>query len=268
MSAELDLLALAHGAPVHFMGIGGAGMCALAELILRQGGQVTGCDVKKSASVERLESMGARVEVGHAAAHVEQASALVLTAAVPHDHPEVARARARGIPVLKRAVALGSLVNQGKVVAVAGTHGKTTTTAMTTEVLAAGGLNPTGFVGGTVRGWESNLRFGSADLYVVEADEFDRSFHTLTPDVAVVTNLEADHLDVYGDLAGVEEGFRGFVRNVRPGGRVAVCADDHGASRLLSAIPQGGYSYGLSSGSQLLAIDLNASASGTRCTVV
>jgi UDP-N-acetylmuramate--alanine ligase len=160
------------------------------------------------------------------------------------------------------------MVNRGRVVAVAGTHGKTTTTAMATEVLAAAGMNPTGLVGGTVAGWESNLRYGGSDLYVVEADEYDRSFHTLEPDVAVVTNVEADHLDVYGDLAGVEEGFRVFLGKVRPGGRVAVCADDHGASRLLAGVGARGYSYGLSSGSQLRAIDVESSPAGTRCTVV
>ncbi len=266
--SEADLLALARTGPVHFMGIGGAGMCALAELVLRQGGRVSGCDLKASEPARRLESLGARVDFGHDARHVEDASALVLTSAVPADHPEVARARQRGIPVIKRAAALGGLVNRGRLVAVAGTHGKTTTTAMATEVLVAGGLDPVGLVGGTVAGWESNLRFGKSDLFVVEADEYDRSFHTLAPDVAVVTNVEADHLDVYGDLAGVEEGFRIFLQNVRPGGRVAVCADDNGAARLLAGLPFPGYSYGLSSGSQLRAVDVATTAAGTRCRVV
>ena len=265
---SVDLVALAHSAPVHFVGVGGAGMCALAELVLRRGGRVTGCDLKRGAPVQRLTQLGAGVETGHAAHHVDGCSALVITSAIPSDHPEVVRARELGIPVLKRAAALGALVNSGRVVAVAGTHGKTTTTAMATEVLVAAGLNPTGLVGGTVSGWEGNLRLGGADLYVVEADEYDRSFHTLEPDVAVVTNVEADHLDVYGDLAGVEEGFRVFLEKVRPGGRVAVCADDHGASRLLAGVGARGYSYGLASGSQLRAIDVEASPAGTRCKVI
>ena len=266
-AAHADLLALARTGPVHFMGIGGAGMCALAELVLRQGGRVSGCDLKTSESARRLASLGARVDVGHSAAHVEDAVAVVITSAVPADHPELARARARGIPVLKRAVALGALVNRGRLVAISGTHGKTTTTAMATEVLAAAGLDPIGLVGGTVAGWESNLRFGNGDLFVVEADEYDRSFHTLTPDVAIVTNVEADHLDVYGDLAGVEQGFRDFLANVRAGGRIAVCADDSGASRLLAGLP-GGYSYGLSSGSQLRAVDVATKADGTSCRII
>ena len=265
---DLNLLELARTAPVHFMGIDGAGMCALAELLVRSGGKVTGCDLKESARVRRLESLGGGIHLGHDPNHVDDASALVVTAAVPEDHPEVARALERGIPVLKRAAALGAVVNHGRVVAIAGTHGKTTTTAMTTEVLAAGGIDPTGLVGGTVVEWEGNLRYGRSDVFVVEADEYDRSFHELEPDVAVVTNVEAEHLDVYGELAGVEEGFRDFLGNVRSGGRVVVCADDTGASRLLAGLPFDGYTYGLSSGSQLRAVDVESTAAGIRCRVV
>ena len=264
----IELTSLSRTAPAHFLGVGGAGMYALAELVLRSGGRVTGCDVKQSGAAARLERLGARVDIGHAAEHVDDASALVVTAAVPANHPEVVRAHERGIPVLKRAAALGAIVNRGRVVAVAGTHGKTTATAMATEMLAAAGLDPTGLVGGTVVGWDSNLRFGRSDLYVVEADEYDRSFHTLEPNVAVVTNVEADHLDVYGDLAGVAEGFRVFLEKVRAGGRVAVCADDTGAARLLAGLPSEGYSYGLSSGSQLRAVEVESTSAGTRCRVV
>src|SRR5690606_17165904 len=138
----------------------------------------------------------ASVRIGHAAEHVEGASALVVTSAVAPEHPEVLRARELGVPVLKRAAALGSWVAGRTVVAVAGTHGKTTTTAMTTDILAAAGKDPTGLVGGRVTAWDGNLRVGSDDLFVVEADEYDRSFLTLRPNVAVVTNVEADHLDV------------------------------------------------------------------------
>ena len=252
MTAE-DLVTLSRRGPVHFMGIGGAGMCALAELAIREGGQVSGCDVKEGDSSRRLARLGARVSEGHDPAHVEGATALVMTAAIPADHPEVTKARALGIPVMKRADALGSVVNRGRVIAVAGTHGKTTTTAMATRVLEAAGLEPTGFVGGTVPDWDGNLRYGRSDLYVVEADEYDRSFLTLEPDVAVVTNVEADHLDIYGDLEGVREGFRQFVARLRSGGRLVACADDPGASALL-ALTSSGYSYGLSAGSQLRAM--------------
>jgi UDP-N-acetylmuramate--alanine ligase len=236
---DVDLRRLARSGPVHFMGVGGAGMCALAALLLRHGGRVSGCDLKPSRALGDLEELGATVHLGHEASHVEGASALVVTSAVPADHPEILRAAELGIPVLKRAQALGAWVNRGRVVAVAGTHGKTTTTAMATEILAAAGMEPTGFVGGRVAAWGGNLRFGSDTLYVVEADEYDRSFHTLTPDVAVVTNLEADHLDVYGDLEGVRSGFHRFLEGVRPGGTVVACADDHGASALLAGVGAG-----------------------------
>ena len=153
MSAPLpELRALASSGPVHFVGVGGAGMFALAELLLRSGGRVSGCDLRDSRNLRELEDRGARVWRGHDTAHLDEAVALVVTAALPADHPEVVAARERGIPVLKRARALGSWVNEGRVVAVAGTHGKTTTTALATEMLAAAGLDPTGVVGGRVSG--------------------------------------------------------------------------------------------------------------------
>jgi UDP-N-acetylmuramate--alanine ligase len=264
----VDLRALAKERPVHFVGIGGAGMCALAELLVRSGGRVSGCDAKDSTPLRDLAALGATVHVGHDAGHVAQASALVMTSAMPTDHSELVAARAAGIPVLKRAEALGAWVAGGKVVAIAGTHGKTTTTAMTTEVLAHANRNPTGLVGGRVAGWQGNLRFGGDALYVVEADEYDRSFHQLTPDVAVVTNVEADHLDIYGDYEGVRKGFREFLARLRPGGRAIVCADDHGASSLLPPLGSAGYTYGTAAGSMLRAIEITIGPRMTRCTVV
>jgi len=268
VNTTVDLRTLAQGRPVHFMGVGGAGMCALAELLLRTGGRVSGCDQKGGSAAADLGRLGAEIHMGHDAAHVAGAAALVITSAVPHDHPEIAAARSAGIPVLKRAEALGGWVASGKIVAVAGTHGKTTTTAMTTEVLVRAGLNPTGLVGGRVAAWEGNLRFGSPDLYVVEADEYDRSFHRLTPDIAIVTNVEADHLDVYGDYAGVRAGFATFLDGVRPGGRVIACADDHGAASLLARVAGKAYTYGTSAGSMLRAVDVNVGPGSTRATVI
>lgn len=265
---HVDLRALAAEQPVHFVGVGGVGMFALAELLLRQGGRVTGCDLKESQAFVDLRALGAEIHLGHDDSHVEQASALVVTSAVPAGHPEMLRARERGIPVLKRGQALGACVNAGCVVAIAGTHGKTTTTAMATEVLARAGKNPTGLVGGRVPGWSGNLRFGSDDLFVVEADEYDRSFHALTPDVAVVTNLEADHLDIYGNLEGVREGFLTFLRGMRNGGRIVACADDHGAASLLPCAGSAGFSYGMSAGSMLRAIDVRVTSATTSCRVV
>lgn len=263
-----DLRALAADRPVHFVGVGGAGMCALAELLRRSGGRASGCDMKESAALADLARLGVEVSIGHDAAHALGASALVITSAVSADHPEVAAARRAGIPVLKRAEALGAWVASGTVVAVAGTHGKTTTTAMTAEVLARAGKNPTALVGGRVAAWGGNLRFGSPSLYVVEADEYDRSFHRLTPDVAVVTNVEADHLDVYGDYAGVRAGFAEFLAGVREGGRVIACADDHGAASLLPRVADRAYTYGTSAGSMLRATAVSVGRGVTRSTLV
>lgn len=241
---------------VHFMGVGGAGMSALAELFAHRGRSVTGCDLRPGASTDRLRSMGVRLDEGHDPAHMQGTSTVVVTAAVPEDHPELVAARERGIPILKRAAALGAVVNDGTVLAVAGTHGKTTTTAIAAELLIAGGLDPTAFVGGAVRSWGGNLRTGGSDLFVVEADEFDRSFHSLQPSVAIVTSLEADHLDTYGSFDAVIEAFEIFVSKVPVEGRVVVCGDELEASRLLPALGGRGYSYGLNAGSQLRAVEV------------
>ena len=266
----MNLVELAERGPVHFIGIGGAGMAPLAEMLLLAGARVTGCDASPGPATQRLEARGATVHQGHDPAHVQEAAAVVMTAAVPADHPEVQAARARGIPVLKRAAALGAIVNHGTVVGIAGTHGKTTTTTMTTAVLHAAGLAPTGFVGAHVPAWGGNLHRGGDGLYVVEADEYDRSFHQLRPTIAVVTTLEADHLDVYGSLAAVEEAFRVFADAVPADGMIAGCADDHGASRLLSTLPGGPdriVSYGLNAGAMLRAEDVALSAAAAEFTV-
>jgi UDP-N-acetylmuramate--alanine ligase len=271
LSTEFDLLEMARRGPVHFMGIGGAGMSPLAEMALLAGVRVTGCDASPGPSTRHLEARGAVVRQGHDPSHVEGCAALVMTAAVPPDHPEVLAARSRGIPVLKRAEALGAIVNRGTVVGVAGTHGKTTTTAMTTAVLAAGGLEPTGFVGARVPGWGGNLRRGGDRLYVVEADEYDRSFHQLRPAIAVVTTLEADHLDVYGSLEAIEDSFRTYLDSLPADGLIAGCADDHGVARLLAPLPGGPeriVTYGLSAGAMLRAEAVEADGSESRFRVV
>ena len=252
---------------VHFMGIGGAGMCALAELFHRSGYRVTGCDLRRDLSALSLEALGIPVEVGHSPDHLEGVSAVVVSSAISPSNPEVRAARARGIPVVKRAAALGQWVNPGTVVAVAGTHGKTTTTALATEILAAAGRDPTGVVGGRVAGWEGNLRYGRGDLYVVEADEYDRSFHHIAPRTALVTNLEADHLDTYGDLARLREAFRAFVGAVPADGTVCVCADDPGASRLLAGLGARTCTYGFGAGAQLRATRVRTGSAGARARI-
>jgi UDP-N-acetylmuramate--alanine ligase len=223
--------------PVHFMGIAGAGMSALAMLARRRGIPVSGCDNDTSGTAD-LEALGIPVWLGHDPAHLDQARAVVVTAAVPTDHPELARARERGLPVVRRADALGAVVAGATVVAVAGTHGKTTTTAMTTQALVAARRNPTGLVGGRVAAWGGNARVGDASLYVVEADEFDKAFLSLTPTIAVINNVEADHLECYGGR--VEELEAAFVRFARPARRAIVGTDDPGAARVAAALEGGG----------------------------
>lgn len=238
-------------------------MNPLAEMLLRSGGAATGCDLDASLALKRLTQLGMKVYHGHDPSHIEGATAVVVTSAVPAGHPELQAARAAAIPVIKRAEALASWVSGGKVVAVAGTHGKTTTTALATHLLESAGADPTGVVGGEVPAWGGNLRLGNSDLFVVEADEYDRSFHTLRPDLAVVTNLEADHLDIYGDLARVRDAFAQFVQSLRPGGELWLCADDSGAARLATAAKEEARTYGLAAGSRLRASDVRSNGAGS-----
>ncbi|MEX0907457.1 MAG: UDP-N-acetylmuramate--L-alanine ligase [Gemmatimonadota bacterium] len=265
-----DLRTLSRQGPVHFMGICGAGMSALAELLVRSGGMVSGCDLRPGITGHALRALGVTVDGGHAAAHVDEAVALIITSAIPHRHPEIQAARERGIPVLKRAQALGAIVNTGTVLAVAGTHGKTTTTAAATAILEAADLDPTGLVGGRMLGWGGGLRAGHSDIFVVEADEYDRSFLELRPEAAVVTNVEADHLDIYGDLSGVEGAFTEFLSKVQPGGLIAVCGDDAGARRIGAAAAGTGMvlTYGTGEDAQLRATDVSQQGGIMRFTVV
>src|SRR6266704_321369 len=219
--------------PIHFMGIAGAGMSGLALLARHQGAAVTGCDKDPQGAAD-LAALGVEIWRGHDPGHVSGARAVVVTAAVPREHPELEQAGALGIPVVRRADALGQAVANGTVVGVAGTHGKTTTTAMVTEALAAAGRNPTGLAGGRVATWGGNARVGGRELYVVEADEFDRAFLSLAPTVAVVNNVEADHLECYGgSVAALEQAFVAFARSAR---RVIAGADDAGAMRVAAAM--------------------------------
>jgi UDP-N-acetylmuramate--alanine ligase len=210
------------------MGVAGAGMSALALMSRRRGVPVTGCDIHPEAAAD-VAAAGGEVIEGHAPAHVRGSRAVVYTAAVPTDHPELEAARQLAIPVVRRADALGALVNGRPLVAVAGTHGKTTTTAMATEALVGAGEDPTGLVGGRVAAWDGNARLGSGEICVVEADEYDRAFLALQPTIAVVNNVEADHLECYGSVEQLEEAFITFASRAE---RVLLGADDRGAVRL------------------------------------
>ncbi|HET7565541.1 MAG TPA: UDP-N-acetylmuramate--L-alanine ligase [Gemmatimonadaceae bacterium] len=247
------------------MGVAGAGMSALAELLARRGIRVTGCDANVAGAAD-LEKLGVQVVKGHDPSHVDGARALVVTSAMPHDHPELARARALGIPVIRRAEALAEAVSVGDVIGIAGTHGKTTTTVMTTEALAAAGLDPTGVAGGRVGSWSGNLRPGGDALFVVEADEYDRSFLTLSPRVAVVNNIEADHLDIYADLADIRSAFAQFVRGART---IVLGADDEGANTLPVPNTAEVIRFGLTSpDARLVARDITTRNGGSVYTLV
>lgn len=230
----MELFSPADRRPIHFVGIGGAGMSALASIALRRGVVVTGCDPDLTGAAD-VAALGATVHRGHDPAHVEGARAVVVTAAVNRDHPELARARELGIPVVPRKEALARLVAGCQVVAAAGTHGKTTTTVMATEALTAAGLGPTGLSGGRVAGWGGNARLGGDDLFVVEADEFDQAFLTLHPTVAIVNNVEADHLECYGSLDALEAAFVTFTGRAET---ALVGADDAGARRVAERVAE------------------------------
>ena len=211
--------------PVHFVGIGGIGMSGIAEIMLRIGYQVQGSDQKASANTERLEALGARIFIGHAAANIEGASAVVFSTAVKPDNPEYAAARERRLPLVRRAEMLAELMRLQFSVAVGGTHGKTTTTSMIAALLDAGGLDPTVVNGGIINAYGTNAKVGDGDWIVVEADESDGSFLRLKSTVAVVTNIDPEHLDHYGDFEAVKKAFCDFVENIPFYGFAAVCLD-------------------------------------------
>jgi len=259
----MDLFDPSDPRPLHFVGIGGAGMSALALIARRRGVAVSGCDPEPGGAVD-VAALGAEVANRHDPAHAVGARALVYTAAVPADHPELVRARELGIPVVPRKEALAALVAGGTVVGIAGTHGKTTTTVMTTEALAAAGLSPTGLAGGRVGQWGGNARLDGDALFVVEADEYDQAFLALHPTVAVVNNVEADHLECYGSLGALEAAFATFAGRARTR---LVGADDPGAARLATRLGPDTLRFGLAADAELRIAEVRQDASLTTATV-
>ena len=211
--------------PVHFIGIGGIGMSGIAEIMIRVGYTVQGSDAKASANTDRLAALGARIFIGHDAGQIEGASAIVYSTAVKADNPEMIAARERHIPLVRRAEMLAELMRLQFSVAVGGTHGKTTTTSMVAAVLDAGGLDPTVVNGGIINAYGTNAKVGEGDWIVVEADESDGSFLKLKSTVAVVTNIDPEHLDHWGDFEAVKKGFRDFIENIPFYGFAVVCLD-------------------------------------------
>ncbi|MFZ5493589.1 MAG: UDP-N-acetylmuramate--L-alanine ligase [Pseudomonadota bacterium] len=242
---------------IHLVGIGGSGMSGIAEVLLNQGYRVSGSDLGTGAAAARLAALGAQVHHGHAAAHIDGADVVVASTAVPPDNVELAAARARGVPVVPRAAMLAELMRLKDGIAIAGTHGKTTTTSLVAHVLAHGGLDPTFIIGGRVNALGSGARLGAGRYLVLEADESDASFLHLNPILAVVTNVDLDHMDTYGgDPARLRAAFVEFLQRLPFYGLAVLCHDDAGLMALRERIGRPVLSYGLDPAADLHAADL------------
>lgn len=250
---------------VHFIGIGGTGLSAIATVLLERGLVVSGSDRQPSPQLQRLQAAGARVMLGHHAENILGADVIVRSSAVQDDNPEVAAARQAGVPVLKRADFLERLIDRQPAIAVAGTHGKTTTTAMIAWTLTALGADPSCVIGGVATNLGTNARAGAGPYFVIEADEYDRMFLGLRPEVAVVTNIEHDHPDCYPSPEAFYAAFRQFAGQIRPGGVLIACGEDPGARRLLAEMAAEAVAtltYGIGSGYDFAAHNLALNAAG------
>lgn len=244
---------------IHFIGVGGSGMSGIAEVLLNLGYQISGSDLSDSATLQRLAGLGIHTHVGHSAENVKDADAVVTSTAVKADNPEVLAARARHIPIVPRAVMLAELMRMKQGVAIAGTHGKTTTTSLVASVLAEAGLDPTFVIGGRLNSAGANAKLGTGDYIVVEADESDASFLNLLPVMAVVTNIDADHMETYGhDLAKLKAAFVEFLHRMPFYGTAIVCSDDSGVQSIVDNIARPVTTYGLNEGAQVRALDVQA----------
>jgi UDP-N-acetylmuramate--alanine ligase len=251
---------------IHFVGVGGAGMSGIAEILHNLGYTVSGSDQNDSATARRLAQLGIRIAVGHDAAHVAGADAVVTSTAVKGDNPEVIAARSRRVPVVPRAVMLAELMRLKKGIAIAGTHGKTTTTSLVTSVLAAAGVDPTFVIGGKLHSAGANSRLGSGDYIVVEADESDASFLNLNPILSVVTNIDADHMDTYGhDFARLKAAFVDFLHRMPFYGAAILCGDDPGVRSIVPMISRPVVTYGFGAEVQVRAVDMRALPGGQMC---
>jgi UDP-N-acetylmuramate--alanine ligase len=255
--------------PVHFVGIGGIGMSAIAEIMLRIGYSVQGSDARAGANTERLEKLGARVFIGHRAEQIAGASALVYTSAVKADNPELAAARERRIPLVRRAEMLAELMRLRYSVAVGGTHGKTTTTSMVAAILDAAGFDPTVVNGGVINAYGANAKVGEGEWIVVEADESDGTFLRLRPTVAVVTNIDPEHLDHYGAFEAVKAAFKGFVESIPFYGFAAVCIDDPDVQEMAAEVENRRLiSYGTNPQAEVRAMGIGIGAEGSTFDVL
>jgi UDP-N-acetylmuramate--alanine ligase len=253
---------------IHFVGIGGIGMSGIAELLANLGYVVSGSDAKRSTVTDRLESLGVTVHVGHAAANVGEADVVVYSSAVRAENPEVAEAGRRRIPVIPRAEMLAELMRLRFGIAVAGAHGKTSTTSMVALVLERAGLDPTAVIGGRLSAFGSNARLGGGEYMVAEADESDRSFLKLSPSIAVITNIDREHMDAYGSFADLQQAFVDFANKVPFYGAVVACADDAELCTVMSRFERRVIRYGIDSAdANLAATGVRLEGYGSHCTI-
>jgi UDP-N-acetylmuramate--alanine ligase len=253
---------------IHFVGVGGSGMSGIAEVLHNLGYQVSGSDLADSATLRRLAGIGIRTQVGHAAAHVAGADAVVTSTAVKPDNPEVLAARERRIPVVPRALMLAELMRLKKGIAIAGTHGKTTTTSLVASVLAEAGLDPTFVIGGRLNSAGANARLGSGEHIVVEADESDASFLNLLPVMAIITNIDADHMETYGhDFARLKKAFVDFLHRMPFYGTAVLCMESAAVREIVAEVTCPVTTYGFAADAQVRAIDMQAAGGQMRFTV-
>jgi UDP-N-acetylmuramate--alanine ligase len=252
---------------IHFVGIGGSGMNGIAEVLLNLGFQVSGSDLNENVATKRLRELGATVSIGHAEQNLTNADAVVVSTAVSADNPEVVTARARHIPVVPRAIMLAELMRLRQGIAVAGTHGKTTTTSLTASVLARGGFDPTFVIGGKLNSSGTNAKLGTGEFIVVEADESDASFLYLQPILAVVTNIDADHMETYGhDFSRLKQAFVDFIEHLPFYGRAMLCVDDVNVREILPRITKPVTTYGFCEDAQIRAVNVRAEGGQMRFT--
>ncbi|MEL7185759.1 MAG: UDP-N-acetylmuramate--L-alanine ligase [Pseudomonadota bacterium] len=254
---------------VHFVGIGGSGMSGIAEVMLSLGYAVQGSDLKPNKQTKRLEKQGATIFIGHVSDHINDADAVVVSSAVDETNPEVAAAREKRMPVVSRAEMLAELMRFRYSIAVAGTHGKTTTTSLVASLLAEGGLDPTFVIGGRLKSADANARLGQGDYLVAEADESDASFVHLKPMLAIVTNIDADHMATYdGDIEKLKSGFIEFLHNLPFYGLAVVCTDDPGVNEVLGDIGRSVTTYGTNEDADIRAANIEFDAATTTFDVV
>lgn len=253
---------------LYFIGIGGAGMSSLAQVFLAVGHQVSGSDIKQSANTKALAALGANVMIGHSASNIPPSATVVVSSAIRPDNPELTAARAAGLEVIQRAQLLARLMETKRGIAVAGTHGKTTTTSMAAVMMVAGGMDPTYLIGGELNDIGSGAKSGAGEFVVAEADESDASLLNLRPEIAVVTNIEADHLDFYDSLADIQDVFIKFINNLPAGGAAIICVDSPAVREILPSLKARLITYGLDTPeTDFRAGDIKSSGDGSTFTV-